>query len=246
MHLHNRKALIRETVCAIIALLIFGSAFAADTPSAVSGKLRSMVDDLRQNKEISISDQRIVANRLLIEMYMHSGYRPLWQNASTAEQLIGQIRMSAADGLDPEAYHLGLLAVPCENTGKVVLTPQRQAERDLLLGDAFIRLAFHLYYGKVDPRSQNPRWPLPAYIGNQAAVDILTSRVQAGQVDAFLASLRPDHPMYQRLMRALASYRDLANTVRWPRIPPGPLIEKGIRDAGDVRMSHGLPHGCLA
>ncbi len=212
-----------------VCLMTLCGALASDTASTVSENLRTMVGDLRQKRQISINGKQIVANRILIDIYAGSGHQPLWQKESTVRQLISQIRMSERDGLEPEDYHLSKLTHQDEKKGNG-LTARRHAERDLMLTDALIRLAANLYYGKVDPRLQNPRWPLPATIDNQAAVDIISSRIRAGQIDAFIGSLRPNHPMYHRLANALAAYRKLADAGGWPAIPSGPLIEKGDHD----------------
>ncbi|BBO75900.1 peptidoglycan-binding protein [Desulfosarcina widdelii] len=189
-----------------------------------------MVDKLRINGKLLALGIQIETNRVLIDMYARARYQPLWQEPSTVRKLIAEIEQSRLDGLEPEDYHFCVLSSTGSSTEAGSNTPSETAERDLVLSDALIRLSFHLYYGKVDPRAQNSRWPLPAYIGKQKAAALLIRQITTGRIDAFIDRMRPRHPLYRRLVTALSRYYRVADEGGWPEIPAGPLIERGDRD----------------
>ncbi len=65
---------------------------------------------------------------------------------------------------------------------------------------------------RLQPAVADPDWHIP----------------HAGGVDA--AELRAAHPDYVRLEQVLARYRTIARAGGWPRIPPGPELQAGMRD----------------
>ena len=211
--------------------LLLSGVLTSDAMSAVpADTLRKMVDRLQIDGTLEVRDTWIVANRILIDMYDQSDGQPLWRSPGTARQLITAIEQSRLEGLRPQDYHLPLLTHMGLGSADPPCSPHCRAERDLVLSDALIRLSFHLYYGKVDPRAHHSRWPLPAYIGNKEAATLLIRQIESGRIGAFIDSLRPHHPVYGRLVTALSRYQRIADAGGWSEIPDGPLVEKGDRD----------------
>lgn len=72
--------------------------------------------------------------------------------------LAAAIGASATHGLDPNDYHAARLWAPpvpqADEAGRV----RAVAQRDVLATDAFVRLAYHLYFGKADPRAIASGW----------------------------------------------------------------------------------------
>lgn len=178
-----------------------------------------------------IRGEPIPVNHVLSAIYAQSHFRARWTSAFTVAQLMTELRRCRQDGLRPEDYHLDALEqMGLESIGEIP-SPSYLAQRDLLLTDALVRLAFHLYYGKVDPQTLHPRWRMPPYIGNLEAAALINRKIEAGGIRLFIDSLRPDHPFYRRLRAALTTYRRMADAGGFPEIPDGPLIEKETRDS---------------
>jgi murein L,D-transpeptidase YcbB/YkuD len=59
-------------------------------------------------------------------------------------------------------------------------------------------------------------------------VRILQHALETNDIAAALSNLRPAHPAYARLRRALAWYREAAAAGGWPLVPPGPTLKKGV------------------
>jgi len=234
MNVQNRRTPLtyRPWVFWIAALVVFAPGPAAPSGSmVVSNILRSRLTLLQTNGRLMVGGESIVANRVLTDIYAQSHGEARWLDASTASQLMAAIRSCTEDGLRPQDYHLAALSKMVPLPGNGIADPHFIAERDLLLTDALVRLAFHLYYGKVNPRSLNPRWQVPPTIGYIEAASLINRQIEASGVARFVERLRPDHPHYRRLRQALSIYRQIAAAGGWDRIPEGPLIEKGDRDS---------------
>jgi murein L,D-transpeptidase YcbB/YkuD len=197
----------------------------------VASLLKKKTTALKQHRTLQIGDAVISAGQVLPAMYQETGFAPLWSDSAVIAQLMSEIRAIAQDGLRPEDYHLQRLEQLNRPLGDGVLRTGERVERDLLLTDSLIRLSFHLYYGKVDPRTLHPRWRVPSYIGNQDAAALLLRQIRGGRISDFLDGLRPRHLFYRNLSAALDRYRRIARSGGWVVIPDGPLIEKGSRDA---------------
>jgi murein L,D-transpeptidase YcbB/YkuD len=204
---------------------------AAAGPFAMADVLRSEMTSLRINGKLVVCGETITPNRVLEAIYAQSHFRARWTDDSTVAQLTTEIRRSSGDGLTPEDFHLTALERTRLAPVEELSDTRALVQRDLLLTDALVRLSFHLCYGKVNPRSLNPRGSLTAYIGNQEAASLINRQIEAGSIAVFVGRLRPGHPHYRRLQVALAAYRRMADAGAWTVIPAGALIEKGVRDS---------------
>ena len=112
-------------------------------------------------------------------------------------------------------------------TARPPATPELQARYDLLMSDAFITLASHLRYGKVDPGSLDPNWNLSNTVSRSALEYRLQNALAAGRIAAVLQELRPQHPEYDRLRKGLARYRIIAREGGWRSLNEGATFKRG-------------------
>ena len=77
----------------------------------------------------------------------------------------------------------------------------------MLLTDAYLTYAKHLYYGKVCPEDVNQSWYVPCREPEINFPDHLTQALLEDEVSESLIQLKPSHPGYQWLKKALAQYR---------------------------------------
>src|SRR6185295_6030196 len=134
------------------------------------------------------------------------------------------IRDSQQDGLDPADYHLAAI----ERLRSAPGGPE--ADLDLLLTDATLRLAYHLRFGKVDPRALDPNWNLTSDLGGTDPATALQGALDKGQVYETLDGLKPRYRFYTALRQSLADHRRIAADGGWPSIPPGPKLQTGVSD----------------
>ncbi|HEY2797804.1 MAG TPA: L,D-transpeptidase family protein, partial [Thermoanaerobaculia bacterium] len=136
---------------------------------------------------------------------------------------------SAEDGLRPEDYHLEELTRRAASIAPGA-DPATRAETDLLATDAFFLLVYHLYLGKVDPRSLDPHWNFePRPVGAQEGDRFVFQALTQGRLREAVERVRPDHWWYAKARAALAEYRAVAARGGWPSVPAGPALKPGAR-----------------
>lgn len=164
--------------------------------------------------------------------YAARGDRAGWVGAGgptpAAQAMLRAVRSSSADGLEPADYHLRplerLLATNFATLPETERT-HRLAALDLLLSDAFLRLADDQATGRVDPADFAPA-ALPA---NGGIVRRLEAVLDGAAPERAIRSLAPQDDGYRELRAALARYRGLAAVGFPPPVVPGPALKEGAR-----------------
>ena len=186
--------------------------------------LRQRVETLRGAGDARIGAGSPAARALLATLYEKRGFAPLWDETPRALSLLSAIDASETHGLEPRDYHADLLAAPpAANADR----DRALAERDVLLTDAFVRLAYHLFFGKADPRALQHGWNFARTLGGADPDAALAGLLAADSPADALDSLAPRLPAYRDLRRALARLREIERRGGWPRIAEGPKLEPG-------------------
>jgi murein L,D-transpeptidase YcbB/YkuD len=180
-------------------------------------------------------------------MYAQRRFEPLWADPLRARSLLAAFEGSATHGLDPRDYHAETLSTLA--TASIADDAERIAERDLLLTDGFMRLAFHLHFGKADPRALQAGWNYARTLDGVDPAAALTQLLAAPDPAAALDRLAPRLPLYRHLRTALARLRAIEHRGGWPRVSPGPTLEAGstgsrvaelrarLKASGDLAMA---------
>jgi len=214
-------------VGAALAVLLLGvgahrSAAADETPSEA---MRQRVEALRRDGDLPVGAGSSAARVLIASIYEKRGFAPLWADARREQALLTAIETSSTHGLDPRDYHAEALRLPlpADAAGR----DRRLPARDLLLTDAFVRLAYHLYFGKADPRALQHGWNFARSLHGADPEVALAQRLEAHDPADALERLAPQLPMYRDLRRALARLREIDRAGGWHRVDPGPKLEVG-------------------
>lgn len=209
-----------------LLIVLFAAALAPAPPAravAAVEPLRQAVERLRAG-DARVAGERVAARSLLASVYERRGFAPAWRDPARARELLALVEASRDHGLDPVDYHLWAVRAAADGV------PMDAAARELLLTDALVRLAYHLHFGKVNPRDLDPDWNFRRTLrGLDPALALeraLAAPALAPEVLAFAPRLTP----YQLLMEALARYRALAAAGGWRAVPPGPTLKAGMRD----------------
>lgn len=207
----------------LFVALISGASTAAD--QAASGRIRVLIEQSRAGP-IRIGASPLAASHLIAEFYQRRSFAPAWTRPGQAQAMLALAERSAGHGLDPADYHTAAL--------ERMLDPAAQAgvdaaELDLLLTDSLIRLAYHLHFGKLNPRELYPGWNFARSLGTidppQALEDALAAPSLRDAVDRYA----PQLPQYRELRSALARYRAIEAAGGWPQVPKGPVLAKGMQ-----------------
>ncbi len=214
-----------------------GAALSPDIATTIKTKMST----LASGGNLDIADSDIAARNALPELYRRRGYRGLWQRAESIEQMVSAVETAAEEGLNPEDYHyraITTLQARIKHAARAKVIDQ--ANRDILLTDSLIRLAYHLYYGKVDPRRFTPQWTFTRELRHSDPLKRIQQVVADGEVTIFLDGLKPKNRYYSELKQALKKYRDIKKAGGWNSFTKGPVLQMGQWDARVDQLRHRL------
>jgi L,D-transpeptidase YcbB len=172
--------------------------------------------------------------------YAARRYEPIWIHneawTAQARQVMHAFERADADGLTPTDY-----TAP-------VISPLPTQDKLKTLADAELRLsALALMYandargGRLEPSRlsamMTPTLEIPK------AMNLLSALAQSAQASDYLESYHPPHEGYRRLKHKLAQLRSSRPTLPMVRVPQGPVVRLGMKDARVtlIRTRFGLP-----
>ena len=166
--------------------------------------------------------------------YQRRDFFPAWCSDKgilpQAESLITEIKEANNEGLRPDDYHLSSILslikkIEEQQALDNTVNPELWADLDLLLTDAFMLYASHLFAGRVNPETVHADWTVSIPTADLA--NILQSALDMNQIKRTLIDFRPNYPGYSGLKTYLAHYRDIVNAVNeLPRLG-GTRLQKG-------------------
>jgi murein L,D-transpeptidase YcbB/YkuD len=218
---------VRATVLLVAMLVIAPVLHAIETPVTAREDLRRLLEDLHGDGPRA-ADLGIAAVRILPELYERRDFEFLW-TADMAAVLMAAIDDSESHGLLPSDAHREALASRMRGGDTLGATFGRDAELELLLSDAFLRLAYTLHFGKLDPVDTHPEWNFERSLTPDGSLPVIEYALSRGDISGFLARVAPQGPIYAGMRSALARYRELAAAGGWPSVPPGDTLEEGSR-----------------
>ncbi|HMF94637.1 MAG TPA: L,D-transpeptidase family protein [Vicinamibacterales bacterium] len=188
--------------------------------SAVDGTQPRFVDDESdRGRKVWKDEQRF---------YRETGYRLAWSDGRRLRRdfdaLVRAIGAADRDGLEPADY--GIDDLDAARTG---FTRDRAIDLDVRASFAYLRYAWDLTHGTVDPENIDRQWHAVKRSVDLPAV--LQSAISAGKVEQSLRDLAPAFPQYQGLKRQLSLARTAGDTAavqqivmnmdRWRWLPDG-------------------------
>ncbi len=208
----------------IIFLMLFNVQLQADTQDELKKQFGAI-----NNGQLKIGQNEISALEILKSFYHKNNYQLTWKDQSMIETLRRTIEAAEDLGLSPEDYHLA--AIQNRIDGRLNKTDEQQAQLDIILSDSLVRLVYHLTYGKVVPGRLDPNWNFSRVFLTTDPVGTLHDILQsAGNLKKFLDERLQQGPFYQKLVKALAKYRQIKQNGGWSTIPAGELIKPGMSD----------------
>ena len=218
---------IRRTRGMLLAgLLAIAVSTAVEGSNAGSESLRARIAQLRTERTVRVDGAEIAARRLIAAFYERRGFRPAWSRPGRDRALAAAIEESRSHGLDPRDYH----AAAVSRLASGATPGLDEADRELLLTDALVRLAYHLHFGKANPRELYPGWNFTRSLGAIDPRVALEAILAAPSLKDAVEGYAPGLPAYRRLREALARYRAIEASGGWPQIGPGTTLEPGMRD----------------
>ena len=160
----------------------------------------------------------------IVAAYAANENRPFWidgkELGAAGKQIVAQLGRAGDDGLRTGDYLLPLF----EGSDKDSL-----AAADIRLSALAVLYARDARGGRIDPRRLSklitPKLELPS------ATEVLSELAGAADAGAVLAAYNPRHAGYQHLKAKLAELRAHKPETPVARIPSGPSLKVGMRDA---------------
>jgi murein L,D-transpeptidase YcbB/YkuD len=213
------------------------TAFAESVSDQVSKRLRDRISFTIGQPKIVCGLEPLCGSAVLPKFYSHRDFRPAWITdegpGPLAKRLVESIRQADDDGLSPDAYHLKRIEELMTETQLEWMTnqpelPEKLADLDLLLTDAFLLFGSHLSDGCVNPETIRSEWSIKSHHAD--LVEALQRALRQRDVAAVLNKLRPQHAGYAALKGALARYRKRMTLGGWVYVPEGTHLKRGDRD----------------
>jgi murein L,D-transpeptidase YcbB/YkuD len=173
--------------------------------------------------------------KLVRQIYQDRDYRPVWVGVNPlperTRQLIASLSDAEREGLRSADYRLPELRSTLERlqTSLKKQRPEAFAVLDLELTRRFLDYGTDLLAGRLDPKTVASGWYIRT---RRATIDgTLRGAIQAPEFQGIVAPLRPNHPEYGELVKALAGYREILAKGGWPRVPGRKALRRGDRGA---------------
>ena len=194
--------------CLVILLaLLFISAQADE--AADREAILVEIEQLRYTGSLSVGEVDVASGELLAEVYERRGFEPAWSGIHRLVSLIELVRATAADGLDPEDYHLSdLERVHGMLINGRVLNAVERAALDIAMTDSLIRLGYHQRFGKVNPYDLDPTWNFSRDLQGRNPAKVIQEAFEAESLTEFRDTVFPRAELYRALQAKLAEYRD--------------------------------------
>jgi len=215
----------------------YAAAGQGQIPSAnelIAEHIRTRIEEAGVVTELRAGGEPVYASLVLPGFYERRLYRPAWSDKDgptpLADDVVKALQRAALEGLRPQDYHLAaieilLAAARSDAISGGVIVPDRWAELDLLLTDAFLVYGAHLLPGRVNPETLKPVW-----VANRRSADLaalLESALASGDIAGTLATLAPPQRGFRQLRAALVYHRTVVARGGWPTIPDGPVLKLG-------------------
>ncbi|WP_162418966.1 L,D-transpeptidase family protein [Cyclobacterium roseum] len=187
-------------------------AFSNDAPIAL--EIRSLLEGNETQISVANNPSPIHSRSTLLTFYSERAFLPGWsvaqQPTCKARDLQYLIRQAGFDGLLPEDYHLEAINTLFDkDMAGTSLSERELALLDILLSDAFLLYAHHLYKGKVHPEHLNGIWDIRTKQNEPSTLGRLNRALSGTHVKEELLSLRPKFGIYERMRQSMKKLNGL-------------------------------------
>lgn len=219
------KYLMRITTSICILLTVVMNTEAIFEIDSLEEEIRRRIENIEISNQVD-EQEKIYAIQSIMHIYIENDFKPVWNKENEIARFLKAVENSSLEGLTPTDYHFDRLTKLQQLTN---LTLSLEAERDLLLTDAFLLYATHLLSGKVNPVTIDANWHVVRNEGDPLALFMAT--IKSNNYTSAIEKLAPSNSKYTDLKDALIKYRKIQEEGGWKSIPAGKVIETGMSDS---------------
>jgi len=199
-----------------------------DLRDAIDRQIHASPNDLVDQPGSGTRPPRV--NPKLVRLYHSRDMQPFWVTPEgpnlAAEILRSVLAASGTHGLNPANYAIDQIDRAWTRKGAASL-----ARLELLLTLELGAYVSDLVEGRRQPRDFDPELFPTACDCDVDPADLVQRSLAAPDLRAFLEEQAPPFPEYRGLREKLAEYRAIAARGGWPRVPEGPALKPGVKDA---------------
>jgi L,D-transpeptidase YcbB len=205
----------------ILALLLFNHLAFAGLHS-LQESIRNYIESKPEKIRYIIDNELLYSSQVLPRFYLERSFEPAWFGNDGlnhhAYDMLQAIYNADEHGLNPTDYHLGLIeryeGIMKQQTSVDVLD---QMKLEILLTDAFMLLASHLYFGKVESGQMRAEWKIQRK-EPELRLDIrLQDALAKDDIRNVFNYLSPTTSSYAVLKTRLAFFKEILE-VEWETI----------------------------
>jgi len=182
-----------------------------------------------EEQNISTASNSISLFNIIQNIYKHNGYQLIWKKQSMIERLLSAVDDSVKLGLSPVDYHDQAIKY-------YLIRPQddyyqQRVQADIIMTDAFLRLVYHMRFGKVIANKMDQHWNLRReFLSTEPAAPIPQALTSEYTLHQFFEQLTDLGVLYKALIMALGNYRAIEHNGGWQAIAKGKTIKPGMQD----------------
>ncbi len=214
---------------AFFVIVVFSSPISASGQTADRDALRNRIEALSSIRGPKVAGAPVAAMSLVSAIYERRAYEAAWNDPKMVEELLEQVEGSASHGLRPEDFHVRQIRERLD-AGTRDRNADYRADSEILYTDALARLGVTLKFGKLDAKRLDPAWNFDREIEFEDPITVFNDVLSSKRIAAALEKVDPDTKFYDRLRRALVTYRDIEEKGGWPTIPAGSGLKLGAEE----------------
>ena len=226
MKLHRSKDVIVR-FCALTLLASTASSAISAEDDGLDELLRQRLEAMRATGSAQIDGASIAAVEFIPELYENRQFGPAWTDQANVDAALEAINASTEQGLTPSDFHAEPLA---QARQKAMSDLDSRADFELLMTDGFVRFAYQMLFGKVDPQALDANWNYGGPIFEEDPASVINRHLDAGTLAELIPRTEPEDPFYEKMKAALKRYREIQAAGGWSTIPEGGKLEAGMQD----------------
>ena len=226
----------------VLVWALFIAAPLVHAQATVEEALALDIEQMLGGEPFLVGDTQIGSAWVIGEMFTLREFRPIWTiDPRNLNDLVALIAEAPSVGLDAEDYHEeALAALRSELEAAAAPDPRLVADLELLATDALMRLAYHRYYGKIDPVSLDADWNIDKPLPGPDPIAGIEAALRENRLLERMRALDPPAFFYDNFKTALARYRAFADWGGWEPVPAGPTLHAGDRGPRVVALRQRL------
>lgn len=215
---------------AFTALLITLCAAARADDDPLAQVLRTRIESMRDSGAHQLQVGNTIIAEAVAQLYERRQFSTVWRDDKRVGRLLSELAKLENDGLDPQDYQLAQLRSRYQQLREHGDIAQ-QCDFELLASNAYLRALLHLFRGKLDRNTLQPRvnFMLNDIDGAESFSEI-NDALDNYTITGVFELARPQHPLYERMQAALKNLRGIAAAGGWPQLGGATALKPGMHD----------------